>query len=144
MAFRSAKDRMTTGVARRRAALRRLIGAAPILLFTVSCARSEDTAVNGERPVSSAAGALSASSAEPLASGAVSPSVAPTVAEEKSSALPPRELHPKGGRSKCVEVYSSCTTTNGQRSCTSAPFTLECGEEGELPSTRQLLRCVCP
>jgi hypothetical protein len=88
------------------------------------------------------------------AAGDAPPPPEPQSTEQALSVAPPappeppagsvREVHPKGGRSSCLEMYSSCTTVDGQLSCTSAPFSLECGEEAALPSTRERLRCICP
>ena len=60
------------------------------------------------------------------------------------SNAPAREVGPIGGGTRCLEMYSLCKTVEGERHCTSTPFSLECGEEARLPSTRELLRCMCP
>jgi len=135
----------SSNVAGQRAELRLCIRARLIATLTAACIGCPADSTRDEQPLATSSGGVAPSNAaEPPAPSQALPTTDTVVAEQKQSALPPRELHPKGGRSKCVEMYSYCTTTNGQRSCTSAPFALECGEEGELPSSRQLLRCVCP
>ncbi|MFO0566350.1 MAG: hypothetical protein U0263_11845 [Polyangiaceae bacterium] len=41
----------------------------------------------------------------------------------------------------CLEMYSAC---NPDGRCTSAPFHLGCGEEGQVPGGGDWLRCECP
>ncbi len=57
-----------------------------------------------------------------------------------------REIHPHGGMSDCLEMYSSCApdpATPGAARCTSAPLLLACGQSGTIPGGERLL-CVCP
>jgi hypothetical protein len=56
---------------------------------------------------------------------------------------PPRDIEARPG-SSCLTMYSWCQMVDGKNQCTSARFSLECNEVGRLPSTRELLRCVCP
>jgi hypothetical protein len=53
----------------------------------------------------------------------------------------PRDIHPIGGPD-CIEMYTVCM--GDAHLCTSAPLILECGQTGDLPSTGERLRCVCP
>lgn len=55
-----------------------------------------------------------------------------------------RDLHPRSGLPDCLEMYSACSPDGqgGQR-CTSASFTLGCGESGQVPGGDRV-RCVCP
>lgn len=61
-----------------------------------------------------------------------------------ATAVGQRELHPLEGNNDCMEMYSACKLVNGENLCTSAPFLLACGETARLPSTGELLTCVCP
>jgi hypothetical protein len=76
---------------------------------------------------------------------ATPPSLTPHPADSPTglSSGPTRELGPIGGGTRCLEMYSACTMVDGERQCSSAPFSLECGEEARLPTTGEVLRCVC-
>lgn len=54
---------------------------------------------------------------------------------------PARELHPLGGSEECLEMYTVC---DDRGACTSAPFTIDCGETTPNHDRTELLRCVCP
>ena len=54
-----------------------------------------------------------------------------------------RTIHPTSDSKECIEMYGSCTEPPDQL-CTSNALVLQCGERGELPSTHELLTCVCP
>jgi hypothetical protein len=62
--------------------------------------------------------------------------------------LPPgtrtlKPLSPSGD--SCLEMYSHCEKDpKGGNRCHSVPFHLECGETARLPSSGQMLHCVCP
>lgn len=43
----------------------------------------------------------------------------------------------------CVEMYSWCEKPPGTR-CTSAPFTLPCGQVDRIPGTNDWVECACP
>lgn len=56
----------------------------------------------------------------------------------------PREIHPREGRQTCVEMYTVCVTEKIGENCASARLDLACEESGMIPSTGELLKCVCP
>jgi hypothetical protein len=53
-----------------------------------------------------------------------------------------RQIAPLEGSTGCVEMFGSCTPPP-ERLCTSSAFYLDCGERGTLPSTGEMLHCVC-
>ena len=54
-----------------------------------------------------------------------------------------RTIHPTTDSKDCIEMYGSCTPPP-DRLCTSSAFVLSCGETGQLPSSKEWLRCECP
>ena len=54
-----------------------------------------------------------------------------------------RTIHPSGDAKDCIEMYGTCTPPP-DRLCTSSAFVLSCGESGQLPESKEMLRCVCP
>ena len=57
-----------------------------------------------------------------------------------------REIHPHGGMSDCLEMYSACSPDPANpaiRRCTSAPLLLACGQTGTIPHGETLF-CRCP
>jgi hypothetical protein len=84
--------------------------------------------------------------AAPALSGTHQPPIptASTKSAGPSAASPPRELHPIGGGTSCLEMYSACRVEKDENVCTSAPFVIECNETRALPSNGELLHCVCP
>jgi hypothetical protein len=57
-----------------------------------------------------------------------------------------REIHPHGGMSDCLEMYSACAPDPdhaGTQRCTSAPLLLACGQTGDIPGGGSVV-CVCP
>ena len=52
-----------------------------------------------------------------------------------------RNVHPIGGGTECIEMYTVC---DQQSNCTGAPLVFSCGATAQLPTTGETLRCVCP
>lgn len=70
------------------------------------------------------------------------------VDEEALPELPEgtRAIHPHGGMTDCLEMYSACSPDPGHpgaEHCTSAPLLLACGQSGTIPGGETLV-CVCP
>lgn len=86
--------------------------------------------------------------AEPVAPPVTPPGSVATPTSPKP--LPPpiagvRDKQPLPGMPECLEMYSACSPDGkGGQQCTSARFTLACGETGKVPGGGDTLRCVCP
>lgn len=66
--------------------------------------------------------------------------------EDEVAADGAREIHPHGGMTDCLEMYSACEPDpdhGGAPRCTSAPMLLSCGQRGTIPGGDTLV-CVCP
>jgi hypothetical protein len=76
--------------------------------------------------------------------GAPSQGETPSVGKPKRSAKAKvRTIHPLSPtRPDCLEMVSYCT--GKPRRCTSAPVHVACGDEVEVASRKEWLRCVCP
>lgn len=88
--------------------------------------------------------------ASPMAPAPADDAAAPSSGEPTAQAKrkpPPnaklRTIHPLSPtRPDCLEMVSYCT--GKPRRCTSAPIHVACGEEAEVASRKEWLRCVCP
>jgi hypothetical protein len=68
------------------------------------------------------------------------------VEDEAEAPSGAREIHPHGGMTDCLEMYSACSpdpASPGAQRCTSAPLLLSCGQSGTIPGGETLV-CVCP
>src|SRR5262245_32021501 len=105
-----------------------------VLALLLACDERPDSEVAAAPQVSTLPAPPPAATAHPLAPL--------DKAADLSHALA-REISPVGGGTRCLEMYSVCKTVAEERHCTSAPLSLDCGEEARLPSSGELLRCVC-
>jgi hypothetical protein len=61
-----------------------------------------------------------------------------------SATRTPRELQPREGHDSCTEMYTVCIPDKKGENCTSGRLQIVCGDMGELPTTGEQLKCVCP
>jgi hypothetical protein len=124
----------------------RSLGVWLVLLGVIQCGRPTDERTAPARAEVSAPGPTGPETASPDAAVAeASRSPAPSAGGTSGPARKARTIRPlSAGKSGCIEMYSACFDRPEGRTCTSAPFVLDCGESGSLPSTGELVSCVCP